>query len=201
MNQIKFVYFDIGGVFLDWRSFVYYIFRNSGLDWPDFYQTFAHYDGLACRNKIDINELGKIYNKEFNLGMPAGYNFLDFWTKGFFPLIESHQLAHEIVKKYPVGFLTNIYKGCFAKQVEFGKTPEIPYSVLVESSSFGFKKPEKDIFDIAIEKSGFKVEEILFIDDEKRNTEAAQKLGFQTFLFNQYSLDDSISGVKEILKV
>ncbi len=201
MNKIKFVYFDIGGVFLDWRSGLYHLFRLSGKDWSSFHQTFAYYDELACRNKIAIGKLGQVFNREFNLGRPKDFDFLDYWVKGFIPLMESHELAFSIVKKYPVGFLTNIYHGCFAEQVKYGKTPAIAYSTLIELSNYGFKKPEKEIFDIAAEQSGFKPKEILFIDDEKNNIKAAQMFGFNTFLFDQYSLDDSISAVKQILQV
>jgi putative hydrolase of the HAD superfamily len=41
-------------------------------------------------------------------------------------------------------------------------------------------KPSREIFEQILQEGGMKAEETLFIDDSKRNCEAAAALGFQT---------------------
>lgn len=44
-------------------------------------------------------------------------------------------------------------------------------------------KPDPEIFHITLKRIGWKAEECLFIDDSSANIETAQRLGFQTILF------------------
>ena len=53
----------------------------------------------------------------------------------------------------------------------------------VISGETGTVKPNKEIFDVAIEKSGVTKEECLFLDDQLENIEAAEKLGIPSMLY------------------
>ena len=48
------------------------------------------------------------------------------------------------------------------------------------SCVLGYPKEEKEFFQIVLEKTGLKPENILFIDDEKENIESANKFGIKT---------------------
>jgi len=53
----------------------------------------------------------------------------------------------------------------------------------VISSDVGIRKPDKGIYETLIQSSGFKTEEILFIDDREKNVVAARELGIETVMF------------------
>jgi putative hydrolase of the HAD superfamily len=93
-------------------------------------------------------------------------------------------IVKEIKKKYRVGLLTGMYSGMLDAIFKSGVMPEIEWDVIVDSSVFGFKKPNIEIYKIAEEKAGFLGEEILFVDNTKKNLETAQSLGWQTFLYD-----------------
>jgi len=201
MNKIKFVYFDIGGVLLNWKNIRQELFRLCRTDWEGFIKNFIKFDELAIRGQIQASELGQKFNQTYNIGWDADFDYLKFWTDGFFPYPESHKLLQDIVIKYPIGYLTNIYFGTFEKQLAKKDIPSVKYSQLIQSCDIGFVKPEKEIFQYSAQKCGFSPSEILFIDDTKINIQAASQFGFNTFLFNEDFLDDSILGIKEILQI
>ncbi len=53
----------------------------------------------------------------------------------------------------------------------------------VISGETGTVKPNKEIFDVAVEKSGVSKEECLFIDDQQENIDAAEALGIPSMLY------------------
>ncbi len=52
------------------------------------------------------------------------------------------------------------------------------------SGDVGVRKPDREIYDILIDSSGFKIEEILFVDDREKNVIASRKIGIETIRFN-----------------
>jgi HAD superfamily hydrolase (TIGR01509 family) len=53
----------------------------------------------------------------------------------------------------------------------------------VISSDVGIRKPDKGIYEALIQSSGFKIEDILFVDDREKNVVAARELGIETIMF------------------
>ena len=53
----------------------------------------------------------------------------------------------------------------------------------VISGDVGIRKPDKEIYEALIQSSGFKIEDILFVDDREKNVVAAQELGIETIMF------------------
>ena len=53
----------------------------------------------------------------------------------------------------------------------------------VISSVAGFRKPDQRIYEILIELSGYKAEDLYFVDDRSRNIEAARSLGIRSIQF------------------
>lgn len=63
------------------------------------------------------------------------------------------------------------------------------------SSAVGLVKPNKDIFEYALKKQGFKPEETLFIDDNQNNILGAKSVGI-----NGYVFDGDVKKLREYLK-
>jgi len=57
-------------------------------------------------------------------------------------------------------------------------------SDIVVSGAVGLIKPDPRIFALAAERAGLAPGELLFVDDSRRNVEAAADLGFETHLFD-----------------
>ncbi len=70
------------------------------------------------------------------------------------------------------------YDGTIAMSPAFARLEDI-----VVSGVEGVIKPEPRIYEIACERAGLAPDRLLFIDDNRVNIEAAQRLGFDTHLF------------------
>lgn len=170
--MIKFVYFDVGGVLIKdfsktdkWNELKIDLKIND----PNFDVWF---DDLEAKLLI-----GKASFENTKLTLNDFVSRFEM-NPSIWPIVK------EIKKKYRVGLLTGMYSGMLDAIFKSGVMPEIEWDVIVDSSVFGFKKPNIEIYKIAEEKAGFLGEEILFVDNTKKNLETAQSLGWQTFLYD-----------------
>ena len=51
------------------------------------------------------------------------------------------------------------------------------------SGDVGVRKPDRIIYEILIDRSGYKMDELLFIDDREKNVIAAREIGIETVLY------------------
>jgi HAD superfamily hydrolase (TIGR01509 family) len=70
-------------------------------------------------------------------------------------------------------------EGTFAMSPAFARLKDV-----VVSGEVGLMKPDPRIFALAAERAGLAPAELLFVDDSKRNTDAAAALGFDVHLFD-----------------
>lgn len=85
------------------------------------------------------------------------------------------------LKKYKLGIISDTieaHSSCLAKHGLFK-----PFSVKIFSHEVGFRKPNPEIYKIALERLNSIAENTIFIDDDKKNVEAAQSLGFNGIVF------------------
>ena len=81
---------------------------------------------------------------------------------------------------YKIGYLSNTEIPAIA----FFKKQKYDFlDVSVFSCLEGYVKPEKEIYEITLNRLGVKPEEAIFIDDKEIHIEAAKKLGINTVLF------------------
>jgi HAD superfamily hydrolase (TIGR01509 family) len=78
--------------------------------------------------------------------------------------------------------------------------PDIYYDSIVDSSEVGSVKPEKDIFDKAIDMAEVEAGAILLIDDMRPNIIAAQHMGWHVMWFDDYSVEINEDKIKQILE-
>lgn len=106
---------------------------------------------------------------------------------------ENVRLVEKLSLKYHLGVISNAneeYKKYLEEKdiLKFFKT--ITLSELV-----GFRKPDKEIFEITLEKMDLKPEETLFIDDMEENIEIAKALKMNTILYeNTTQLREQLIG-------
>ena len=106
------------------------------------------------------------------------------------------ELLENISKCYTCVCLTNNFKKMGSSDFENIKHN---FSLIIESSKIGFRKPEKQIYEYVLEVLKVNAKEILFIDDLGINLKPARELGFYTYKFTD--TDKTISYIKNMLKI
>lgn len=201
MRKIKFIYFDIGGVMLNFDNYFKTATNKFNIDLNEFLELWKT-DNIWA--DITIGKIGPqdVWNKaikKFNLKNADDYNFAESWMSDYIGRPEVHKLASDLSKKYKVGLISNLYSGMMPRLIETGKVADVDYSALVLSYEVGLDKKDKKIFEVATKKAGVLPEEILYIDDRKDFLEVATQVGWQTVWFNTENIDKSIKEIEKIL--
>lgn len=200
MSDIKFIYFDLGGVFFNWKPALKDLSEYLNKPYEEVEAVFEKYDDDTCRGKISPNGLFKLFEEELNVKVDM-QDPTDWWSDRFIPIKPTYDLVAEVIKKYKVGLCTNVYTGVLNKIFQKGYVPELSYSAIIESCKIGVVKPENEFFRIAQEEAGVFANEILLIDDSPENVKKAQEIGWKTILFKTLNPEESVSEVKEILQL
>lgn len=87
-------------------------------------------------------------------------------------------LIGELAKSYRVGLLSNA-QSVFLRDILAEHNLERLFHYIVISSEVGMIKPNPEIFRHILEKLGVVPAEAIFIDDNVKNTEAAEKVGIR----------------------
>lgn len=198
-NKIKFVYFDVGNVFMTFDKIFTKVAKDLNVDKEKIFEIEDKYDIDANLGKIDIPEVWEKIVKELNIDKGKKYPIIESWISDYEPILPMHKLAKRIVKKYKTGILSNYYRGFFEEATAQGFIPKIKFLTKIISAEVGCKKPEPEIYKIAEKKCGYKGNEILFIDDKKENLFTAAKFGWQTFLFDYKNPKKSCEEIGKIL--
>jgi len=83
----------------------------------------------------------------------------------------------------PLGVLSNFNSGL---EDQVGKIFGGIFSNIIGSENHGVAKPDPRFYELALSKTGFKAEEILYVGDSvKLDMEPAQKLGFRAILIDR----------------
>lgn len=197
LSGIKFVYFDVNGVLVRFfqRAFTN-ISADTGASSDVIESLYWHYNDVVCRGEMTMPEFDKILAERLNI---QSITWSDYYLKNIEVINETVELIKWAITHYPVGLLTNIMPGLVNEMIKQGKLPNLDYSAIVDSSVVGAIKPEQKIYTIAQEMSGYKPEEILFIDDSRQNLMAAEKLGWHVLWFDDYRPSESEHRIKEAL--
>lgn len=183
--MIKAIIFDIGGVILNCQNLsnkLVDIFKPKDKDkfWRD-----INLLGVPLSN-------GKISEREYwrkiaqSVGLKSDFKVSDnLWAEDFEKLTSIDQDVWNIMLKlkhnYKVALISNTlpaHAKCYRKQdfLNF-------FDVVILSCEVGLTKESKDIFMLAIEKLGVKVEECLFVDDIQEFVDVAKSVGMKAILF------------------
>ena len=106
------------------------------------------------------------------------------------------ELLEDISNCYTCVCLTNNFKKMVSSEF---KNIKHNFSLIIESSKIGLRKPEKQIYKHVLEILKVNAKEILFIDDLGINLKPARELGFHTYKFTD--TDKTIAYIKNMLKI
>lgn len=200
MSQIKFIFFDIGGVLIDWRNAFKTVSAKFKIPFAEFINEWNIYNDRITRGKITPQEFWNHVKADLKIKEGKNFDFLDNWVSDYKPILEMHRFVYELSNTYKIGLLTNLYKGMLPILIRKKLIPNISYSSIVTSCETGLRKPEGEIYKLATKIANSKPEEILLVDDREDFIEGAKKVGWQTYLFKLSAVNKTISELTQILK-
>lgn len=193
-RQIKFVYFDIGGVLLTFSGSVASLAKVLNAPFDEVYDFWIVRDNALNLGTLTGGEFWQELKTHFRY-RGQDIDVVDLWITSFRPIKETHAFARKISRTHKIGLLSNAMPGTVAKTRALGHVPRVPFAAIIESSVLGITKPDPEIFTIAQKRAGVAAGEILFIDDSATNIKQAHKSGFHTYHFDT---DNPAASVEEL---
>jgi len=136
--------------------------------------------------RYQLAKVGKITFAQFIKGIPKNK-----W-KSFEKYVKyrkgSKSALVKLSKKYPLYIASNHIPGFFEREMWLLEAKKY-FKKVFASHKMGLAKPNPEFYLAMLKKTGLKAEECLFVDDAKRNLEAAKKLGFVTVWMDNKSED------------
>jgi HAD superfamily hydrolase (TIGR01509 family) len=198
-QKTKFIYFDIGGVLMDYSKAMQQIATEYGITVAALDHLYEKHGHKAERGDITLQGLWEIYEKELDIKGRVDFDFLDYWIENSHPIEENHATLTELAQSHPVGILSNMYPGAFPKLLATGRIPDVDYSRIIESSEIKFIKPQEEIYTIAQSISGYSPSDIIYIDDRKDFVEYAKTLGWNGIWYKKGNGIDLKSSLSQLL--
>lgn len=188
MSAIRSIFWDVGGVLLTnaWD----HTERTSALehfqlDQKDFHDRHEMVVSSFERGKITLDEY--LDRTVFYRTRPFTRNvFRDYMFSLSQPFPEVLEFAQALTNsgKYLMGTINNESRELNYYRIEKYGLRKI-FRLFVSSCFVGFRKPERDIYRLALETTQIPAEQCCFIDDRALNLECAAKLGMETIKMQQ----------------
>jgi HAD superfamily hydrolase (TIGR01509 family) len=146
--------------------------------------------GAQAATLQDAYYRGTIYSQDFWSGVIAqfslqGVSIEDLsaaYLASYRLYPEMLELAESLREHCPTLLLSNLTQEMMDEIVRAHDIKNY-FDHTLFSNEIGKLKPEPEAFSAALERLGTKAQDTLFIDDTKKNIEAAEELGMQTLLF------------------
>lgn len=211
MSEIKAVFFDQDGVIIDTERDGHRVafnqtFKDFGFDFEweeDYYHELLQIAGGKERMKQHLDTKG--FGKEINPGEVDDLiqRMHKYKTAVFVELIESGQLPlrpgikrfmKEINDKGLVLGVCTTSNEKAANAVVNGVLAEIKFDFVLAGDIVSKKKPDPEIYNLALERSGLEPEECLVIEDSRNGVLAARAAGmFVIATTNPYTEKEDLS--------
>src|SRR5579864_3323356 len=181
--QLRAIFWDVGGVLLTnaWdHTQRIAALEHFRLDEEEFHSRHEMVVSSFERGKITLDEY--LDRTVFYRNRPFTRDeFRDYMFSLSQPMPEVLAFARALADsgKYLMGTINNESRELNLHRIEKYGLKKI-FSVFVSSCFVGFRKPEADIYRLALEITQFPAEECCFIDDRPLNLDAATKLGMHT---------------------
>ena len=185
--MIKTIFFDIGGVLIDIhpeRTYQY-LSDSADVEVNMVKESFPWDAHDQYERGIMNNEDWFITNKE-SLPQPCCLKRSDFWNAWKLLLGEEKNtvnILEALNKQYSIWLLSNTNPKHIQDEIE--KRYLFPSLVngAVYSFDVGVRKPEKEIYKIAMQRANANPQECFFIDDLLENIQAAKQIGIEGIRF------------------
>jgi putative hydrolase of the HAD superfamily len=188
LSAIRAIFWDVGGVLLTnaWdRTERASALEHFGLDQEEFHDRHEMVVSSFERGKITLDEY--LDRTVFYRARPFTRDvFRDYMFSLSQPFPEVLEFAQALTDsgRYLMGTINNESRELNYYRIEKYELRKI-FRVFVSSCFVGFRKPERDIYRLALEITQIPAEQCCFIDDRALNLECAAKLGMKTIEMQQ----------------
>jgi len=182
--MIKSIVLDWGGVLIDnpTPGLLHYFAEYFNTTEEKFNKAHKKYEDSFHKGTLPEDSYWEKMCNDLSKNKPVENSL---WKKAFKSAYQEKKAVFKLVsvlKKngYKTGFLSNTE----TPSMEFFHEQKYNmFDVLVFSCKEGFRKPEKEIYEITLHRLNTRPEETLFIDDRIENIRGAESLGIHTVLF------------------
>jgi len=202
--MIKFIYFDVGGVVIrDFSGTNKWEELKAGMGIkPEqaeaFNEIFDKYEPEVCVGR-DVETLVPMLREKLGLQLPENYLFLQDFVSRFEKNESIWPVIKKVKDKYKIGLLTNMYPNMLDAIYKANLMPAVAWNIVIDSSIEKVRKPQTEIFQLAQDRSEFKGEEILFVDNGAKHVDAAKAFGWQGFVYDPTNTEKSNEDLEAIL--
>ncbi|MDE1870629.1 MAG: HAD family phosphatase [Candidatus Micrarchaeota archaeon] len=193
--MIKLIIFDVGGVIdtFDESQYVEYISRKLDIDPKEFKGALIPMLDKMEVGKLNLVQLEEALSRKFGVTKKS----LE-WDVAFTKLNRLNgnviKLIAKLSKKYDIAILTNVSRSRhIAKMERYLKN--VKYDKMFTSCYLRMAKPDGRIYRFVLKKMNAKPHETIFVDNLKRNTDGARRVGIGVIQFTGYS--DLVKGLKK----
>jgi putative hydrolase of the HAD superfamily len=194
--MIKAIAFDIGGVMngveVEAKEFYSLLADKFNITYEEWTQKVYPIFNRALTGKITkeeaLNKMAKNLNSHPD---KVEELFIEAYNKMFVRNNELYDYAYNLKKsEYKLIILSDQWPVSNEAIIKIEDRKKFDWAII--SCEVGTRKPEKEMFDITIKKTGLSPNEIVFIDDREENIEAAKKVGMNGIVFrnNKQVMED-----------
>lgn len=181
---MKLLVFDMGHVFVDfdWNEVCQGFCRISGKNRDELKDVMSYLATLGYESG-KINTAG--FLSELNQCLGTSMNLEEFtalWVASFHENQEMALLLAKLKAQRPLYLLSNTNEIHY-EYLQSTYNVARHFQELILSYKVGSSKPEPDIYQEVLKRSGLNADECLFVDDLDANVRAAQQLGIRTIHF------------------
>ncbi len=182
--MIKAIIFDLGGVLFTngTKKFIEDISARYNLDKEVVKDIMDGEIGSNYREaKITRDEFWKQVLEKLHINEDID-KLEDEWINGYELIEGTKEIILELAKKYKVLYLSdNVKERVERINDKYGFMAWFENGIF--SHEAGVRKPNSQIYKLALEKAGVEAEEAVFIDDKAPFLEPAKEMGMTTFVF------------------
>ncbi len=175
MEDLKWLFFDMGSTLID-ESKVYEdiyckIAETAKVSYDQVCQKALEYYQQNKKGDIEVAKLFGVERPRWNPGLETLYN-------------DTKRVLQILSERYRIGIIANQMLGSEERLVNFGIREYL--DLIVASAEEGVQKPDKRIFEIALERAGCTADQAMMIGDRIDNDIVpAKELGFKTAWIKQ----------------
>lgn len=131
------------------------------------------------KGSMHEDEVWAFFESEYGKPIPRDKRDIWFRWEELTPHPDMVRLVRLLKNKgYVVGVLSNIFPNNMATIVAHGGYDE--FEVIIASCDVGYKKPDKEIFEYALQQlADISASEVVFLDDRERNAKASEAVGMK----------------------
>lgn len=220
---VKGIFFDLYGTLYKYGNM-----NQAWNDWLDtFYKNFLLFDKNLTRESLSAacggffskeeplvynSNLSVFENRILRLSEELNYNIppeiisniaeenLAAWQKHISIDEQAIPILDILKNNYILGLISNFDHPVHVKKIINQDKIDIYFSSITISGEVGFKKPDKRIFDTALNKTNLKPEEVLFVGDANDDIEGANAAGLIPVFINRELKSEEMLDYNQIEK-